>query len=307
MTTRLERVVKRALRPITRPVLNSIDRRLTPLREEIDGLKHDVRTRLDAVASQNEAALEAGRRIDSRLDLVQTRDDGARHDAALGDFRERLEFTRLELMYEMRYGARGPQGATTQIPEPRIVTPDAIPTDGDVRLNLACGHIPLEGFVNVDGRELAHVDIVADVRRLPFEPGTVAQIRSSHLLEHFPVEELRRSLLPYWVSLLRQGGVMTAIVPDAEAMIAEFSAGRMSFEELRLVMFGQQEYDGDFHFNMFSRASLCELLQEAGLHDVRVVECARRNGVCYEMEIEGRRTAAEPAESRSGDDTRSRD
>ena len=51
------------------------------------------------------------------------------------------------------------------------------------------------------------------------EPGTLRELRSSHLLEHFPQEELRRRLLPYWFSLLAPGGRFTAIVPDGEAMV----------------------------------------------------------------------------------------
>jgi hypothetical protein len=117
----------------------------------------------------------------------------------------------------------------------------------------------------------------------------VAVIHSAHLLEHFPLEETRRRLLPYWFHLLQPGGTFTVIVPDGETMLAEHAAGRLSFEELRLVVFGDQEYDGDFHFNMFSKTSLSNLLGDAGFTDVCVVEEGRRNGVCYEMEFSARR------------------
>jgi hypothetical protein len=70
-------------------------------------------------------------------------------------------------------------------------------------------------------------------------------------------------------------------------MLTEYAAGRFSFEDLRLVTFGGQEYDGDFHFTMFSQQSLIDTLRDAGLSEVRVVTAGRRNGVCYEMEVEG--------------------
>jgi hypothetical protein len=287
MIPQLRRVGKQVLAPFARPLLTRIDRHIRPLHDEVDQLAKQVRLLADTVSSQTAALHQTRVALEEGM-----KRERARLEDEVGVLRERLEFTRNELMYEVRYGARGPGGGSTEPIEPRILAPERVAERGDdVQLNLGCGHVPLEGFLNVDGRELDGVDVIADVHRLPFAPGTVARIHSAHLLEHFPVEELRRSLLPYWTSLLRPGGLLTAVIPDAETMIAEFSAGRMSFEELRLVTFGQQEYDKDFHFNMFSRPSILELLEQAGLHDVRIVEYGRRNGVCYEMEIEGRRPA----------------
>jgi predicted SAM-dependent methyltransferase len=280
-------VVKWMLRPVVRPMLVRLDRHLDPIRDDIGALRAHVSGVRDALSSEQTATAEEARQDRARL-TYQLQDGHTRLQNTLDAVRDRMEFVRQELMYEMRYGASGPGGAATAVVEPRILNEDRVRGD-DVRLNLGCGHIPLPDFVNVDGRELDHVDVVADVHNLPFPPGSLAQVHSAHLLEHFPIEELRRSLLPYWFSLLRRGGLLTAIVPDSEAMIAEFTAGRISFEELRLVTYGQQEYDKDFHFNMFSRASLCELLEQAGLEDVRILAAARRNGLCYEMEVQGRR------------------
>jgi hypothetical protein len=108
-------------------------------------------------------------------------------------------------------------------------------------------------------------------------------------LEHFPVEQLRRQLLPYWFELLEPSGSFSAVVPDTETMLAEHAAGRMSYDDLREVLFGGQEYEGDTHFNAFSKGSLCQLLEAAGFVEVRIIEDGRRNGLCYEMEVEARR------------------
>ena len=53
--------------------------------------------------------------------------------------------------------------------------------------------------------------------------------------------------------------------------------------------FGDQEYDGDFHFAMFTPDTLAGLLAEAGFAPVEVIEQGRRNGLCYEFEIVGER------------------
>jgi hypothetical protein len=283
---------------------------LAELSEGAVALNRHLPGLLNAISSQNAAAREA-RRTEMQLreemaGLRQRLEDDATHfnkrvdetGALLGErlarLEQRTEFIRREILFETRYGGESKGMTEASAPEivaPEIVAPEKLADGADIRLNLGCGHIPVEGFLNVDGRPLDGVDIVAEVGNLPFEPGTVEAIRSAHLLEHFPLEELRRRLLPYWLDLLRPGGTFIAIVPDAETMLAEHAAGRMTFEELRLVTFGDQEYDGDFHFNMFSKASLTDLLTGAGFTDVCVVEEGRRNGVCYEMEFSGRRPA----------------
>jgi hypothetical protein len=198
----------------------------------------------------------------------------------------RLEFVRKEILLELRYALGGihPDAEV----EGTIVNPTKLAEMGDeIRLNIGAGHLGKPEYLNVDARPLDGIDVVADVRSLPFGEGSVAELFSAHVLEHFPVEELRRVLLPYWVSMLRPGGAFVAVVPDLETMIAEYSAGRLPFEELREVTYGSQEYEGDFHFNGFSQASIQTLFEEAGLRDVAVRASGRRNGMCYEMEVAG--------------------
>ena len=203
---------------------------------------------------------------------------------------ERVEFTRDELLFEIRslLGRAGPRGTTSTPPtvmNARKV--EEMTAAGALKLNVGCGHVPLESYVNVDFRALPGVDVVADAGDLPFPPGSVTELFCSHLLEHFPLEYLRRAVLPYWVDLLRPGARLRAIVPDAEAMIGAYARGQMPFEDLREVTYGLQEYEGDFHHNMFSRAMLQQLLESSGLADVQFPFVGRRNGKCFDMEVCG--------------------
>jgi len=65
----------------------------------------------------------------------------------------------------------------------------------------------------------------------------------------------------------------------------------VSYGDLREVLYGGQEYEGDFHFNMYTTDSLGELLTAAGLVDVEVEAEGRRNGSCLEFQIVARRPA----------------
>ncbi len=203
---------------------------------------------------------------------------------------KRLEFVRSELMFEMRYGASSTiQGSKPERVEVEILSPEklALHRVQGLRLNLGCGHIAMADYLNVDSRALPGVDIVADVSSVPFGPSEVSEIFSSHVLEHFPQEQLRRKLLPYWASLLKPGGVFVAIVPDADAMIRDYAKGDYLYNNLREVFFGSQDYDGDFHFNMFVPEQLKDLFLEAKLSNFEVIVRGRKNGACLEMEVRG--------------------
>lgn len=215
---------------------------------------------------------------------------GCRVDDTLRFLLDRVEFVRREMMFELRYGAGGGPAvpARPRALQPRIVAPEKVEAaraSGALRLNLGCGHILEAGYINVDMRDLPGVDVVTEAGALPFEPGSVDEISSSHLVEHFPQEEMRQRLLPYWGAMLRPGGRLRAVTPDGEAMLAGLGQGSYTFEDFREVLFGGQEYDGDFHYNLFTADSLGRMVEEAGFTAVAVPVRGRRNGQCLEFEL----------------------
>lgn len=281
---------------------------------EVARLRRDATSQAERVG----AALEEGRRaaehslgeaarlrdqVEARLAglpdgaAVATRLDNA--DASIRSLWERVEFVRREIMFEIQHGQGGgpPEAVAAdgaRRVEPRVVAAEKVAearAAGSLRLNLGCGHIALPDYVNVDMRELPGVDVVAEAGDLPFEPGSVDEIFSAHLLEHFPQEAVRRRLLPYWRGLLRPGGAFRAVTPDAAAMLSAAGEGAYPFEDFREVVFGAQDYAGDFHYNLFTPDSLGGLLRETGFGEVEVPVAGRRNGKCFEFEISARRSA----------------
>ena len=230
--------------------------------------------------------LEANRNIEqlsSKLGWVS--DDS-------NNIRSRIEFIRKEHMYELRKSLRlidrNGNGAENPM-QPKILNHEKFNLSGSKRLNLGCGHISLADYINIDARELPGVDVVADVTSLPYVGFSVDEIRAAHLVEHFSNQALKDTVLPYWHELLIQGGELNLIAPDAKAMIDGYIHGEFSFEELREVIFGGQEYDGDFHFTMLEPTAFVGLLKEVGFQEVKLIEVARRNGLCYEFEIRAKK------------------
>lgn len=314
ISTTAKNLVKRLLRPVWTRVQARINYRLQPVEAAIGDLSRRLAEREtnQALVLERLEVLEKGWRqhVPGLLNAVSSiaafgyelaslRREFERANAeisnlwksaeqatrGIGDLWQRVEFIRREIMYESKYGLTNNSAMEKSA---RILAPEKVDKARatGIRLNLGCGHIPLDGYINIDQRELPGVDIVTDLGNLPFAERSLSEIFSAHMLEHLPQERLRR-LLPYWRSLLGPSGVFRAVVPDGEAMLAGIAAGRYSFENFREVLFGAQEYEGDFHFNLFTPDSLSNLLAESGFKKVAVPVKGRPNGICFEFEIRG--------------------
>lgn len=176
------------------------------------------------------------------------------------------------------------------IPQVKIIHPDELAKKiqsmgGEIKLNLGAGHKPIEGYLNVDYRDLYGIDLVSGVDNLPFSVETVDEIASAHLIEHFREYDFTSRLLPYWHSLLKKGGKLRITCPNWQAMINHLNAGTMSLSHFKLLTFGGQEYEGNDHFSMYTPESLSMVLVKAGFINLQIITEDRDNGGCPEMEL----------------------
>jgi predicted SAM-dependent methyltransferase len=78
-----------------------------------------------------------------------------------------------------------------------------------MKLNLASGHMYLEGYINIDNKSMYHgnmmVDKEADIFTLEWEDNTVDEIILSHFAMYIPYQEME-ILLKRWLGWLKEGG-----------------------------------------------------------------------------------------------------
>ena len=195
---------------------------------------------------------------------------------------QRTEFIRKEILYEFKYSNKTEkQDDSIEIVNKRKYERKK----KDIKINVGCGHLPLRGYLNIDKRKLPNVDIVTDALNLPFEKESISELFSAHLIEHFPEEELKRLVLPYWYSLIKKGGILKLTFPDFDTMAKKYIEEDYPFGKFREVIFGAQDYDGDFHFNLFTKESISSLLYGIGFREVDVPVVGILNGDCYEMGV----------------------
>ena len=146
---------------------------------------------------------------------------------------------------------------------------------GPVRLHLGCQSEYLEGYINIDlppdaqTVETVRADIFADVRDLVYDPGTVDEVRSHHLLEHFSRAEAM-VLLARWHKWLKVGGTLVVETPDFEESARKFL--HASFEEqckLGRHIFGSQEAAWAIHKEYWYEKKYKHILERLGFGSIR--------------------------------------
>lgn len=144
-----------------------------------------------------------------------------------------------------------------------------------IRLHLGCQEKYLKGYINIDLPPSAHTvekvkaDLYADVRDLKYEPGSIIEVRSHHLLEHFRRAE-SLILLSRWHKWLEPRGLLVVETPDFEESAKKFLASptESQFVFARHI-FGSQEADWAVHKDFWSESKFRYVLSRLGFGDFR--------------------------------------
>ncbi|QGY57620.1 hypothetical protein PAASB05_06825 [Pantoea agglomerans] len=261
--------------------VTSLDEKVLSVDAKVENLNHKIASIDDKFDAVNE---EKSQLIPVEID--QADDKSAVIEQLVHNLQDRLEFVREEFMFELRLktGTLTDRDNKKEI-ETKIISSDKFDNLGWRKINIGCGHVQPEGYINVDARELPGVDVICSASDLVFDDEALEEIYAAHLIEHFTELELTRVIFPHWYKKLKTGGVLKLVTPDADSMIKDYVSGTMSFDDLRKVTYGAQDYEGDFHYIMFSVDSLKKMLTDAGFTTVTLVEDNRKNGLCREMEV----------------------
>lgn len=142
----------------------------------------------------------------------------------------------------------------------------------NIKLDLGCGGIKKKGFFGIDAILGPNVDLEFNLENgIPFSNNSIAEIYSSHFLEHlsnkkalFLISEIKR--------VLKKNGKLTLVVPDLEKTINDFlkmsekNKWNFGWEWI----FGNQKKDYEYHKTGFSKNRLKSILEENGFKKISV-------------------------------------
>ena len=217
-------------------------------------------------------------------EIVKNNEDWLKAESVKVDNNENMyDKLRKELFFEIEKNSRDKSGSkeclikkSTNIKKEKY---------RKIKINLGCGPLDMDGYINIDMRDLPNVDIVTDVLNLPFKEYEIDEIYTSHLIEHFTTMQMEKEILPYWYKLLKEGGKLVAILPNIGFMAKTYAEGKIPFDQLAELISGGQEYEGNYHLAVYDKDKMVNVLKKVGFREINVVEESRKNGLCWEMEI----------------------
>jgi predicted SAM-dependent methyltransferase len=139
------------------------------------------------------------------------------------------------------------------------------PAASGLALNIGTGGHDLVGWVNLD--ETKPGDVLARVPPAPFRDECFDEILMSHVVEHMTLDD-GRALMKECQRILKPGGVVTVIVPDAKIISLAYLARQLSNEtlnDLYVYSYCQESQ----HRWFYDRRTLNQLVADAGFVGLR--------------------------------------
>jgi predicted SAM-dependent methyltransferase len=147
----------------------------------------------------------------------------------------------------------------------------------DLKINIGNGPFKHEGWMDIDCSISLKPDVVAcDLRRKwPLRSGTAKYIFSEHVFEHFAYPSEIGHVLRECFRILKTGGVLRVIVPNAERYLRAYAdddqcffkeVGGASASKLAVVNVMMRE--NGFHKYSYDYDELERVLRSAGFRDV---------------------------------------
>ena len=170
------------------------------------------------------------------------------------------------------------------------VTPDH-PSLGPTRLHLGCGQRYLDGYLNIDfppDQHTVQINSVADqhhnLLELRYPAGSIKEIRSHHVFEHFS-RPVALALLATWNAWLEVEGILRIEVPDftrtALSILNPLSSAEVRCVGLRH-LFGSNEAPWAVHYDGWTKANFILAGEATGFR----VDSIKRNHHKHTYNIE---------------------
>lgn len=141
----------------------------------------------------------------------------------------------------------------------------------ELKLNLGCGNILIDGYLNLDILLRKKGTVKHDITRLSFIPdNSVSEIVALDIVEHIS-PSIIDDVMDEWIRVLKSDGIMVIKVPDLYTQARLYVSGEWDSEKFSKQILGAYDYGLDAHGHKFAYDihSMTRLMER---HDCRICE-----------------------------------
>lgn len=141
-----------------------------------------------------------------------------------------------------------------------------------IKLDLGSGENPAGGignkeWIHCDAYDFPCIEIVCDLKKLPFEDNYADEIFSSNVIEHFTYEEAPK-VLKEWLRVLKPGGKITLTTPDVEYTCKEYVKGNIFAGVVGMNFLGKGGFMENTHKSLWDTIQLTYVIGQQGFVDI---------------------------------------
>lgn len=138
-----------------------------------------------------------------------------------------------------------------------------------LKLNLGCGKIILDDYINIDIRPTTPNTVVMDVTDLKYDDDIIDEIYACDILEHISHRETI-NVLKHWYNKLTKGGKLFIQSPCLTSII-NYANKATKIKEIEIVIariFGGQDYPENTHKTILHPSLISNYLSSVGFKDI---------------------------------------
>ena len=125
-----------------------------------------------------------------------------------------------------------------------------------MKLNIGCGKIYKEGFVNIDAYDSTIADMIMPANNLIFPSNSIELIESIQLMEHLGLFNAIYALSE-WFRVLKPDGVLIIETPNLEKSFKKFLDGKKASDAISFVLgFVQNSFEYKTDSEQFGRQKM---------------------------------------------------
>lgn len=153
-----------------------------------------------------------------------------------------------------------------------------VTSNGKRLLHIGCGEVDSPEFINLDARSMPHVHIVSknifDLWVIP--DASLDMVYMSHVLEHVPRGQVLQTIKEM-ARVLKAEGTLRISVPDFDHIVHIYKETRGDINLIAPPLMGGQNHKFNFHYSVFNRGYLTDLLVKGGFEKVEPWDPAHCN------------------------------